>query len=62
MNDASAASAIQSWFSGNSAREKMEEDRVNNNLSVGGSGATSYQAESRLRRRTTVRMSKVRKI
>ena len=59
MNDNSAASAIQSWFSGNSAREKMEEDRVNNNLSAGSSGATCYQAESRLRRRQTVRMSQV---
>ena len=59
MNDATAASAIQSWFSGNVSRNKMEETRVNSNLDKGGSGASSYQAESRLRRRSTMRLSKV---
>ena len=60
MNDATAATAIQSWFTGNVTRNKMEENRVNSNMEKGGSGASSYQAESRLRRRSTVRLSKVR--
>ena len=59
MNDATAATAIQSWFSGNQSRNQMEESRVNNNMDKGGSGASSYQAESRLRRRSTMRLSKV---
>ena len=59
MNDATAASAIQSWFSGNTTRNKMEETRVNSNMEKGGGGAGAYQAESRLRRRSTVRLSKV---
>ena len=59
MNDATAASAIQSWFSGNVTRNKMEETRVNSNMEKGGTGASSYQAESRLRRRSTMRLSKV---
>ena len=59
MNDATAASAIQSWFSGNVSRNKMEETRVNSNMEKGGTGASSYQAESRLRRRSTMRLSKV---
>ena len=59
MNDATAASAIQSWFSGNVTRNKMEETRVNSNMEKGGGGAGAYQAESRLRRRSTVRLSKV---
>ena len=59
MDDSSAASAIQSWFNGNVARGQMEEQRVNTNLEKGGSGASSYKAESGLRRRRTTRMSKM---
>ena len=59
MDDTTAASAIQSWFSGNTTRNKMEESRVNSNMEKGGGGAGAYQAESRLRRRSTVRLSKV---
>jgi len=59
MDDSSAASAIQSWFSGNVARGQMEEQRVNTNLEKGGSGASNYKAETGLRRRKTTKMSRM---
>jgi len=59
MTEAEAASAIQAWFNGNNTRSKLEQQRVITNVEKGANGPGTYNAASKLRRRSTVRMSKV---
>jgi len=59
LTENDAASAIQAWFQGNNERHKQERITLEENVEKGVNGPSGFQAQSSLRRRGTVKFSKV---